>query len=201
MSEVGHLETRRLEALSNTVFGVAMTLLAYQAPREKFTGADPQWREIWHIYGAYISTLLLSFIVAGMFWYSHQRRLAYASHGNRSEVVLNLFFLLSIILLPVTCGLYGNNYDSPNVTVLYGANLAMIGTLNAVLWAIPIARKKDWITLTTPVFSAGLLVAASVASLVDPHAPKYIWPLAFLSPVVSAYAERLSQRKPNSGRA
>ncbi|WP_022724530.1 TMEM175 family protein, partial [Rhodopseudomonas sp. B29] len=67
---VGHLEMRRLEQLSNTIFGVAMTLLAYQAPRDKFATGNPQWREIWHLYGGYLSALLLSFIVAGMFWYS-----------------------------------------------------------------------------------------------------------------------------------
>ena len=36
---VDHFEMRRLEALSNTIFGVAMTLLAYNFP-----GAGPEWR-------------------------------------------------------------------------------------------------------------------------------------------------------------
>ncbi|WP_322517191.1 TMEM175 family protein [Rhodopseudomonas palustris] len=191
----GHLEMRRMEALSNTVFGVAMTLLAYQAPREKFASADPQWREIWHLYGAFLSTLLLSFIVAGMFWYSHQRRLAYATHAGRAEVLLNLFFLLSIILLPVTCGLYGNNYDSPNVTTLYSFNLLLIALFNTVLWAIAVARKNDWATLATPAFALVLFCAALVACLIDPHSPKYIWPIAFLSPFISAYVER--RHRPN----
>ncbi|MGO3932739.1 TMEM175 family protein [Rhodopseudomonas pseudopalustris] len=186
----GHLEMRRLEALSNTVFGVAMTLLAYQAPREKFTSADPQWREIWHLYGAYLSTLLLSFIVAGMFWYSHQRRLAYATHAGRVEVLVNLFFLLSIILLPVTCGLYGNNYDSPNVTTLYSLNLLLIALFNTALWAIAVARRQDWLTLITPAFALVLFGAALLACLINPHWPKFIWPVAFLSPMISAYIER-----------
>jgi uncharacterized membrane protein len=72
------LETRRIEALSNTIFGVAMTLLAYQVPKERLATTDPKWADIWHAYGSHLLALLLSFIVAGMFWYSHQRRLAYA---------------------------------------------------------------------------------------------------------------------------
>jgi uncharacterized membrane protein len=187
---VGHLEMRRIEQLSNTIFGVAMTLLAYQAPREKFASADPQWREIWHLYGAYLSTLLLSFIVAGMFWYSHQRRLAYATHGNRAEVVFNLFFLLSVILLPVTCGLYGNNYDSPNVTTLYSLNLLLIALFNTVLWAIAAAKRNDWPTLLAPSFSLVLFIVALLACLIDPHWPKFVWPIAFLTPTVSAWVER-----------
>lgn len=186
----GHIEQRRLEQLSNTIFGVAMTLLAYQAPREKFVGGDPQWRELWHVYGAFISTLLLSFIVAGMFWLSHQQRLAYASHATRSEVMINLFFLLSIILLPVTCGLYGNNYDSPNVTILYSFNLFLIAVFNTALWTIAATRRGDWPRLVTPMFSLLLFVVALVVSLLDPRLPKFIWPIAFLSPVLAAYLER-----------
>ncbi|MCD0421665.1 DUF1211 domain-containing protein [Rubrivivax sp. JA1024] len=186
----GHFELRRLEALSNTVFGVAMTLLAYQAPREKFAGGDPQWREIWHVYGAFVSTLLLSFIVAGMFWYSHQQRLAYSSHARRSEVIGNLFFLLSIILLPMTCGLYGNNYDSPNVTTLYGFNLWLIALFNTALWALAVAPRGDWLKLATPAFSFVLFTLAAQVCLVEPHWPKFIWPVGFLSPVISAWVEK-----------
>lgn len=188
----GHLETRRLEALSNTVFGVAMTLLAYQAPREKFASANPAWSELWHAYGAFLSTLLISFVVAGMFWHSHQRRLAYASHLSRPEVLVSLLFLLTIILLPVSCGLYGNNFDAPNVTVLYGFNLLLIALLNAALWAMAAAPRRDWQALPTPLFSLGLFVIALLACLIDTGWPKYIWPLAFLSPAVAAYVERSS---------
>jgi uncharacterized membrane protein len=117
---------RRMEALSNTVFGVAMTLLAYQVPKEGFVTPDPKWADIWHSYGSHLLALLLSFIVAGMFWYSHQRRLAYAPEASRIVAILNLLFLLSIILLPVTTGLYGSYMASSDVTALYGFNLTLI---------------------------------------------------------------------------
>jgi uncharacterized membrane protein len=191
----GHFELRRLEQLSNTVFGVAMTLLAYQAPREKFNSPDPLWREIWHLYGAYFSALLLSFIIAGMFWYSHQRRLTYATHGSRPEVLVNLLFLLSIILLPVTCGLFGNNYDSRNVTTLYGLNLFLIAAFNTLLWAMAVAPRRDWWSLTTPLFAFAAFAIALLTSLIDPLWPRYIWNLAFLSPIIAAYVERKAQKR------
>ena len=87
-----------------------MTLLAYQVPRDRIASADPKWDEIWQSYGSHLVALLLSFVVAGMFWYSHQRRLAYAPETARIEVLVNLLlFLLSIIVLPVTTGLYGES--------------------------------------------------------------------------------------------
>ena len=48
MAEQGDafFESRRIEQLSNTIFGVAMTLLAYGFPKEQFTSGAPDWRSI-----------------------------------------------------------------------------------------------------------------------------------------------------------
>ena len=48
--------------------------------------------------------LTLSFIIAGMFWFGHHRRIAFAPEAGRGAVFLNLLFLLSIIVLPATNG-------------------------------------------------------------------------------------------------
>jgi uncharacterized membrane protein len=183
-------EMRRIEALSNTIFGVAMTLLAYQVPKDRIVSADPKWDEIWQSYGSHLLALLLSFVVAGMFWYSHQRRLAYAPETGRIEVLVNLLFLLSIILLPVTTGLYGSYIDAGDVTALYGSNLALISVLNTILWVMAAARRREWHVTVAPVFSAIIFIIAAVVGLVAPHLTKYLWPLAFASPILAAYVER-----------
>ena len=186
-------EMRRLETLSNTIFGVAMTLLAYRVPKEPFVTPDPKWADIWHSYGAHLSTLLLSFIVAGMFWYSHQVRLAYAPEARRVEVIVNLLFLLSVILLPVTTGLYGNYMDSADVTALYGFNLTLIATFNTVLWIIAAVPRRDWLVLAAPVFATTIFVVAAILGLFAPYLPN-MWPVAFLSSVLGAWAERRETR-------
>ena len=188
-------EMRRMEALSNTIFGVAMTLLAYQTPKAGLATSDPKWADIWHAYGSHLSALLLSFIVAGMFWYSHQRRLTYAPGASRVEVILNLLFLLSVILLPVTTGLFGTYVDSRDVTALYGFNLALISILNTSLWVIAAAPRRDWTPTFTPLFATAIFVIASVIGLFEPWLTRFVWPLAFLSPVVAAYAERRENRR------
>ena len=194
-----HFELRRMEALSNTIFGVAMTLLAYQVPKERFVTADPKWVDIWHRYGSHLSALLLSFIVAGMFWYSHQRRLAYAPEGSRIEVLVNLLFLLSIILLPVTTGLYGSYIDAADVTAMYGFNLTLIATLNTILWVVAAVPRHDRRMIVVPVFSAAIFVVASIVGLFAPQLTKFIWPLAFASPILSSYIER-GQSRPRADR-
>jgi uncharacterized membrane protein len=189
------LETRRIEALSNTIFGVAMTLLAYQVPKERFATADPKWADIWQAYGSHLLALLLSFIVAGVFWYSHQRRLAYAPEANRIEVLVNLLFLLSVILLPVTTGLYGSYMDAGDVTALYGFNLTLISTLNTILWAIAAAPRRDWLVVVTPAFPAAIFVVASILGLFAPHLTKFVWPIAFAAPILASYLERGESRR------
>src|SRR5215470_2317324 len=118
-------EMRRLEMLSNTIFGVAMTLLAYDLPKTGTFDHLPGWTDLFNLYAGRLSALALSFIVAGLFWFSHHRRLTRQPVAGRGTVILNLLFMLSIILLPVTNGLYGNYRLAPAVAVLYGIHLTI----------------------------------------------------------------------------
>ncbi len=83
---------RRLEMLSNTIFGVAMTLLAYDLPKASSFTQAPAWIDVARIYGQPVIALTISFIVSGLFWFSHHRRLAVAPEASRGVVFLNLFF-------------------------------------------------------------------------------------------------------------
>ena len=74
-------EMRRLEMLSNTIFGVAMTLLAYDLPRASQFTDVPHWDELMPAFRTRLIARMLSFIIAGLFWFSHHRRLMVAPHG------------------------------------------------------------------------------------------------------------------------
>jgi Endosomal/lysosomal potassium channel TMEM175 len=119
-------EMRRLASLSNTIFGVAMTLLAYDLPRMAQLTGPPTWAELYHLYAARLTAMVLSFVIAGIFWFSHHRRLARQPDAGRTVVFINLVFLLSIILLPATNALYGSYGQSSVVAVLYGLHLTVI---------------------------------------------------------------------------
>jgi hypothetical protein len=108
-----------------------MTLLAYDLPKSGQFETMPGWTDLYQLYAARLSRFVLSFIIAGLFWFSHRRRLPRQPRGSRNVVFLNLLFLLSIILLPVTNGLYGGHDLSSAVAVLYGLHLTAIATLNA----------------------------------------------------------------------
>ena len=143
MKQIGLFEMRRLEALSNTIFGVAMTLLAYDLPKASRFANAPAWIDLVRAYAQPVIALTISFIVAGVFWLSHHRRLTFAPEGSRGEVFLNLIFLLSIVMLPVTNGLYGVYRLDSVIAVSYGFHLTVIASLNALLWISGAARPQQ----------------------------------------------------------
>src|SRR3954468_19272487 len=143
---------RRLEALSNTIFGVAMTLLAYDLPKASRFANAPAWMELVDAYAQPVIALIISFIVAGVFWLSHHRRLTFAPEGSRGGVFLNLLFLLSIVMLPATNGLYGAYRLDSVVAVSYGFHLTIIASLNALLWVLALRGHSNPELLATAIF-------------------------------------------------
>lgn len=171
-------EMRRLESLSNTIFGVAMTLLAYDLPKAGVFKDMPDWTDLFRLYAGKLSALILSFVIAGVFWISHHRRLARQPEGSRLVVFVNLLFLLTIILLPVTNGLYGSYRLSSAVAVLYGAHLAAIAALNAVLWWLA-TRGTSNQEIIGAIFPVLILLPATVIAALWPQYVQYVWFLAF----------------------
>jgi uncharacterized membrane protein len=178
-------EMRRLEALSNTVFGVAMTLLAYDLPTNDLFTTAPTWTELYQAYTQKLIALTLSFIIAGIFWLSHHRRLALAPEGSRTVVMLNLFFLLLIVIFPATNSLYGTYRFSSVITVVYGLHLTLIGAFNAFLWFLALrGTTHHRAVLGAAVVPPILFLIGSVAGFFAPNLSLYIWNLAFAAPLV-----------------
>jgi uncharacterized membrane protein len=190
LKQIGLFEMRRLEALSNTIFGVAMTLLAYDLPKaSKFVNA-PAWIDLVRAYAQPLIALMISFIIAGVFWLSHHRRLTFAPEGSRGEVFLNLLFLLSIVILPVTNGLYGVYRFDSVVAVIYGVHLTVIAGLNALLWILALRGRRNSELLVIAVFPVFALVFATVTAAVAPFVAQFIWCLAFGAPLAGWLAAR-----------
>jgi uncharacterized membrane protein len=197
LHQIAQFEMRRLEALSNTIFGVAMTLLAYDLPKASGFAKAPAWHDLLNAYAQPVIALMISFIVAGLFWFSHHRRLAVAPEGSRAVVFLNLVFLLSIIILPVTNGLYGSYRLDSVVGVIYGVHLLTIAALNAWLWILALRGHSNPELLATAIFPVFVFLLGTGTAFVAPSAAQFIWCLAFGAP----FAGRLARgrgRKPAS---
>jgi TMEM175 potassium channel family protein len=185
-------EMRRLEALSNTIFGVAMTLLAYNLPKGETLIGAPVWSKIWAAYQSQIGALLISFVVAGMFWISHQRRLTYQPHATRPVLYLNLLFLLSIILLPVTTGLYGTYGNTRDIVVLYSCHLIALSALNGILWLLAGLTRGQPSVAAGMAFTSSVFVLATLFALIAPqtYIAPWLWNCAFATPIIDGFFER-----------
>jgi len=190
LPQVGLFEMRRLEMLSNTIFGVAMTLLAYDLPKAGSFKNAPGWIDLLNVYAQPVIALMISFIVAGMFWFSHHRRLTVAPEGSRGVVFLNLLFLLSIIILPVTNGLYGGYRLDGVVAVLYGIHLTTIATLNALLWILALRGRSDAVLLVTALFPVLVFLIGTAVASASPAVAQFAWCVAFLAPFAGWLAGR-----------
>jgi len=185
-------EMRRLEALSNTIFGVAMTLLAYNLPKGQILNGVPVWSTIWAAYQSQIIALLISFVVAGMFWISHQRRLAYQPHATRPVLYLNLLFLLSVVLLPVTTGLYGTYGNMRDIVVLYSCHLTVLAGSNGILWLLAGLPRGQPSMAAGMAFTITVFVLATLFAMIAPqtYIAQWLWSCAFATPFIDGLFER-----------
>ena len=190
MKQIGPFEMRRLEMLSNTIFGVAMTLLAYDLPKASRFAKAPAWIDLVQAYAQPVIALTISFIIAGVFWLSHHRRLSFAPEGSRGEVFLNLIFLLSIVMLPVTNGLYGAYRLDSVVAVSYGIHLTVIASLNALLWVLALRGRPNPELLANAIFPVIILVFGTVMAVIAPFIAQFTWCLAFAAPLAGWLAAR-----------
>jgi uncharacterized membrane protein len=179
--------SRRVEVLSDTVFGVAMTFMAYRLPVPRLGDPAPSWAGMGGLFGSHLPSLTLSLWVAASFWISHHRRLAMHQALSVWETVLNLGFLAIAILLPVTTDLFGTFGTQGDTVAIYAAHLLLLGSLDLLLWVLAVRRtrkdERDWSRISSAV--AGCLVFVGVLGLAQwrPEVARPLLFVAFLAPV------------------
>jgi uncharacterized membrane protein len=150
------MDRTRLEAFSDGVFAVAITLLALNLTVEG-RGHGPlidQLHGKWPAFLAY----LISFFMIGIVWVNHHALVRSIIKVNRTLLFLNLVLLLFVVLIPfatATEASYfpGNSGDAPLAMALYaGVFLGMsIGFASMFEWTLhgqrvyqPVPPERRW---------------------------------------------------------
>ena len=137
-------ETGRIEAFSDGVFAIAITLLVLDIdiPASEF---DDLWSAIFHEWPAYLG-YATSFLTIGGLWLAHHgvfRRLRYAD--NRVMRV-NLLLLMAVSFLPFPTRLVAEAIRDESAAraaaIFYGAWLLAIALMFSALWAA-VARDRE----------------------------------------------------------
>lgn len=139
------LSKQRMEALTDGVFAIAMTLLVLElkVPELPKSVTGP---ELMHKLGEQAPgffSFLVSFLYCGVLWTLHHLAVHFFRHIQTVLAWLNLLFLLAISLLPFSCALLGHFLRNPAAQEIYFANMLAAATLLLTQWLI--AKRKDLI--------------------------------------------------------
>lgn len=128
----GTFPTRRLEALSDGVFAIAMTVIALELTA--LVGEVQDMRTMLREALAPLSAYVLSFLILSLFWLAHHLSLAYTERTDRLHVALMLLFLMLMAIIPFPAALIGTHPQAPEAFVIYAAVLTAAALILDVAW-------------------------------------------------------------------
>jgi TMEM175 potassium channel family protein len=131
------MATTRLEAFSDGVFAIAITLLVLEIPVPKVTHGSliDALLEQWPVYAAYV----VSFATIGIIWINHHAALDYARRVDRVLLLMNLALLIWVALIPWPTAMLAEymRAGGANERVaasVYAGTMTLMGVSFGALW-------------------------------------------------------------------
>lgn len=117
------MDKRRLEAFSDGVFAIVITLLVLELRLPAVT-YDALGRSLLQLLPS-ISAYALSFLLIGMYWVYHHHAYTFIDGVDGVLLWLNIVFLLLISFMPFPTMMLGRYPGQPLPVVFYGCNLLL----------------------------------------------------------------------------
>jgi uncharacterized membrane protein len=165
------VDTGRLEAFSDGVFAIAITLLVLEIrPPGTEHGL---WRGLAHEWPSF-AAYLTSFFIIGIMWVNHHSMFRNIVRADRVLLFLNLLLLLWMTLIPFPTGLVAEHlraggHDAAVAEAVYSADLTLAAIAFSLIWlwavrggrllAAPLGRREEWRSIAR--FSVGTFLYAA----------------------------------------
>jgi uncharacterized membrane protein len=184
----------RLAALSDGIFGVAMTLLVLDL-RVPASEAIHSERDLWRALLALAPQLIMymmSFLTLGIFWIGQQTQLNHLSRAHRSVAWMHLLFLFAVTLTPFSTRLLAEHSTYRTALLAYWFNILLLGASLYLTWtcASTLGLLKDDITREVSqaikrriVIGQALYAFGAALCIINTH-----WSIAFIVAVQLNYA-------------
>jgi uncharacterized membrane protein len=181
----------RTLALSDGIFAIAITLLAFQIQAPDLTG-----HQVHHLAGALgdlsrrYYVFILTFFVVGLFWLAHLRLFRYLIRVDESLMRLNLLFLMAVAIMPFPSAVLGRYGGQEAAVVLYAAAMAVAASLLTGLWVLCQRRRLLAPSVSEARVREGVWRSGSTAviflisvpvGLAAPGAAPYVWITVFVA--------------------
>jgi len=140
----------RLEALTDGIFAIAMTLLVLElkVPELPKTVSSSELLQRLGEAGPAFFSFLVSFLYCGLLWIMHHLAMHFIRHIQIALVWLNLLFLMSISVLPFSCALLGHYLKNTAAQEIYFSNLFVSALFLFLIWTF--ARRRKLISEDDP---------------------------------------------------
>lgn len=134
--DTSRFQLERLILFSDAVFAIAITLLIIEIKvphtEGRFTNAEIG-EALLHQLPEWIG-FFISFWVIGIYWMAHHRMFGYLVGYNDGLMLVNLLFLMTIVVMPFSSGLYSNYAQLNTPFIVYCLNVAITGFVLLLLW-------------------------------------------------------------------
>jgi uncharacterized membrane protein len=131
------MTTSRIEAFSDGVFAIAITLLVLEihVPEDPEEGLGQALLDQWPAYASYV----VSFFVIGIIWVNHHAVFDHLQRADRPLLFLNLLLLMFVGLLPWPTNLMATymregGADEQVAAVVYSGTMTAMGVAFGALW-------------------------------------------------------------------
>jgi uncharacterized membrane protein len=127
----------RLAALSDGIFGVAMTLLLLDlhVPAKEVIHDETGLRNALLAMAPQVLVYLMSFMTLGIFWVGQQTQLNNLERSDRHLTWLHLSFLFPVTILPFSTRLLAEFVTYRTALLVYWLNILLLGVLLYCCWA------------------------------------------------------------------
>lgn len=176
------LGKNRIEALSDGVFAIAMTLLVLEihVPELPANASNLQLGPaLVHLWPKFLS-YGVSFISLGVYWVAHHNMYHLIRRSDRVLLWLNLLFFLFAAFLPFSTSVLNDFRQTQVAPLFFGANLTIIGWLLFLQWAYASSQPHmfaDFVTaeyrkaihfrfLTIPIVATGAMLVCFWSSTI-----------------------------------
>jgi uncharacterized membrane protein len=134
-------ETNRIEAFSDGMFAIAITLLILEikVPVVNSGGLGKALLQQWPSYLAF----LLSFFYIGVMWMNHHRMFHHIRRSNDTLLILNLLLLLGVTAVPFPTAVLAAHLgasDQRTAALFYNGVFVVIAVFFNVLWRYAVSR-------------------------------------------------------------
>lgn len=136
MTVPGGMSKHRLDAITDGIFAVAMTLLVIELKIPEtahIASADALLRALAHLMPKFFGWVI-SFLVLALFWWGHHRAFHFVRVVDGKLVLINLVFLGFVSFMPFASALsgeYGTYFPSQ---VVYSGTMLMISMMALWMW-------------------------------------------------------------------